>query len=63
MKQEALYFGENGTIKSAFHENKKPVNINGVDIERIVLSVQKSYGNKDSFKYCIGYRHKGNAFP
>ena len=21
------------------------------------------YGNKDSFKYFIVYRHKGNAFP
>ena len=27
----------------------------------IVLSHKKSY-SKDSFKYVIGYRHKGNAF-
>ena len=24
--------------------------------------IKKSYG-KDSFRYFIGYRHKGNAFP
>ena len=38
MKQEAVYFGENGIIKSAFHKNKRPININEVDIEEIVLS-------------------------
>ena len=36
-EQEALYFGENGIIKSAFHKNKKPVNINKVDIEIIII--------------------------
>ena len=37
MEQEAVYFGENGIIKSGFHKNKRPININGVDIEEIVL--------------------------
>ena len=62
MEQEAAYFRENSIIKSAFHENKKPININEGDIEETVLSHKKSYG-KDSFKYFIGYRHKGNFFP
>ena len=61
MEQEAVYFGENGIIKSAFLKNKKPININEVDIEETVLSYKKSYG-KDSFKYFIGYRDKSNAF-
>ena len=56
MEQEAVYFRENSIIKSAFHKNKGPININEVDIERIKLSNKKSYG-KDSFKYFIGYRH------
>ena len=63
IEQEALYFGENDIIKNAFHKNKRPRNINEVDIKRIVLSDKKSYGNKDTFKYLIGYRHKGNSFP
>ena len=62
MEQEAEYFGENRIIKSVFPENKRPININEVDIEEIVLSRKKSY-SKDSYKYFIGYRHKGNAFP
>ena len=57
-----MYFGENDIIKSAFHKNKKPSNINEVDIEEIILCHKTSHG-KDSFKYFIGYRHKGNAFP
>ena len=57
-----VYLGENGIIKSAFDKNKRPININEVDIEEIVLSHKVSY-SKDSLKYFIGYRHKGNAFP
>ena len=62
MEQEAVYFAENGIIKSAFHKNKRPININEVDIEEIVLSHKKSH-SKDSFNYFNGYIHKGNAFP
>ena len=57
-----MCFRENGIIKSAFHKNKRPININEIDIEEIVLSPKKSY-SKDSVKYFIGYRHKGNVFP
>ena len=62
MEQEAVYFGESGIIKSAFHKNKRPININEVDIEKIVLSHKKLH-SKDSFKYFIGYRHEVNDFP
>ena len=61
MEQEAIHFGENSIIKSAFHKSKKPININEVDIKRRTLSDKKSYG-KDSFKYFIWYRHESNAF-
>ena len=62
MEQVAVHFGENSIIKRAFHKNKKPININEVDIKRIASSDKRSYG-KDSFKYFIRYRHEGNAFP
>ena len=42
MEQETIHFGENSIIKSAFHKNKKPININEVDIKRIALSDKKS---------------------
>ena len=38
MEQEAVYFEENGIIKRAFHKIKRPININEVNIEEIVLS-------------------------
>ena len=41
MEQERVYFGENGIIKSVFHIIKRPININEVDIEEIVLSHKK----------------------
>ena len=62
MEQEVVHFGENSIIKSAFHENEKPININEVDIKRIALS-DKKLPSKDSFKYFIGYGHEGNACP
>ena len=34
MQQEAVHFGENSIIKIAFHKNKKPININEVDIKQ-----------------------------
>ena len=37
MEQEAVYFGENGIIKSAFHKNKRLINITEEDIEEIIL--------------------------
>ena len=49
MEQKAVHFGENSIIKRAFHENKKPININKVDIKRIALSDKTSL-SKDSFK-------------
>ena len=62
MEQKVIYLGENGIIKRAFHKNKKPININEAGIKQIVLTYKKSC-SKDSFKYFIGCRHKGNAFP
>ena len=62
MEQKVIYLGENVIIKSVFHKNKKPITINEADIKQIVLSYKKSC-SKDSFKYFIGCRHKGNAFP
>ena len=56
MEQEAIHFGESSIIKSTFHKNKKPINMNKEDIKGIAVSDKKSYG-KDSLKYFIGYRH------
>ena len=41
MEREAVYFGENGIIKSVFYKNKRPININEVDVKEIVLFHKK----------------------
>ena len=61
MEQKAVYFEEIGIIKTTFHKNKKPININEIDIEEIVLFHKKSYG-KDSFRYFIEYSIKAMLF-
>ena len=62
MEQEALYFSENGIIKSVLHKNKKTININEVDIKEIISSHKKS-NDKDSFKFFTRYIYKGNVSP
>ena len=47
MEQEAIHFGEDNILKRTFNKNKKPININEVDIKRIALSDKKLY-DKDS---------------
>ena len=42
MEQEVVHFGENSIIKSASQKNKKPINVNKVDIKIITLSDKKS---------------------
>ena len=54
MEQEAVHFEEYSIIKSAFHKNERPININEAYIKRIKPSDKKSVG-KDSFKYFIGH--------
>ena len=47
--------------KNAFHKTTTSINIDEVDINKITLFGKTSYGNKDSFKYHIGYRQKNEA--
>ena len=55
MKQKALIFNKQCINKNAFHENKRPISIDKVDIKRIVLCKKDFYGKKDSFNSFIGY--------
>ena len=42
-----------------FKTRKKPININEVDIKKIVLSNKVSYGKHGANKYYIGYLSSG----
>ena len=58
-----MIFGEQFINKNTCHKNRRPVNIDKVDIERIALSRKDLYSKKGSFKYFIGYLSEINAFP
>ena len=45
--------------KYSFQKDKKPININDVDIEKIVLSNKTPYGKHDANKYYIFYLSNG----
>ena len=59
-----MSYGETAIIKSAFHKKATSININEIEINRIVLFDKTSCDNKGSFKHYIGYRHTdGNLSP
>ena len=45
---------------SDFYKNKKAINIDDIDINRILISEKEPYSTKKSLKYFIGY--KDNVF-
>ena len=65
MGSKILSYGEAAIIKSAFHKKKTTsININEIEINRIVLFNKTSYGNKGSLNHYIGYKHTdGNLSP
>ena len=50
-----INFGDKKINKSDFYRNKKVVKIDDIDVNKILVSKEKPYGIKDSFKYFIGY--------
>ena len=58
-----MIFGEEYIIKNKFHVYEKSINIDKVDIKRIVLSKKELYGNKGSYKYFIEHIYEDNALP
>ena len=42
-------------LKNIFYRSRKPFNVSDIDVDRIVISKEVSYGAKNSLKYFIGY--------
>ena len=55
MEPKILRYGETVFIKNAFHKITTSININKIEIKRIVLLDKTSYVNKGSLKCYIGY--------
>ena len=55
---------DNKKIKiSDFYKNKKIFNIDGIDVDKILVSKKVSYSKNNSFKYFIGYNHNDIIRP
>ena len=50
-----IKFGDNEIEKERFHQHKRPISINKIDINKIVVSNKTSLGKK-GFRYFIGFK-------
>ena len=55
MSGKDINFNDRKIKKSVFYKNKTINNIEDFDVNNILVSKRESYGNKNSFKYFIGY--------
>ena len=55
MSGNNINFGNKKIKISDFYKNKKIFNIDGIDVDKILVSKKVSYSKNNSFKYFIGY--------
>ena len=55
MSRNNVNFGEKKKKKSGFYKNIKVIKIDEIDVNKILVSKEGSYGLKSSFEYFIGY--------
>ena len=55
MNEKSIKFEDKKINKSVFNKNKKLFNIRDIDVNKILVSKEESYGTKNSFKYFIEY--------
>ena len=55
MSGKNINFNYKKIKKSTFYKNKTINNIKDIDVNDILVSKKETYGNKNSFKYFLGY--------
>ena len=55
MSGKNINFSDKKIKKSTFYKNKIINNIEDIDVNNILVSKKEPYGNKNSFKYFVGY--------
>ena len=55
MDKKVIKFDDTEIEEYKYHQNKSPISINNVDINKIVVSNKLHFGKQD-FKYFIGYK-------
>ena len=54
---------KNNRVKKAYNKNKKILDINDVDVNKILVSKKEKYGKYNSFKYFTGYYNNDVITP
>ena len=55
MNTKNINFDDRKIKTSDFYKNKKAVQIDGIDVNKILVSKKEPYGTKNALKYFIGY--------
>ena len=55
MSGKNINFNDKKIKKSIFYKNKAINNIEDINVNNVLVSKKEPYGNKNSFKYFIGY--------
>ena len=63
MSAKNVNFGDKKKFKSVFYKNKKVAKIDDIDVNKILISNEKTYGTKNLFKYFIGYNDNDVSRP
>ena len=63
MSGKNINFNNKKIKKSIFYKNKAINNIEDIDLNNILVSKKEPYGNKNSFKYFIGYNDNDAIRP
>ena len=63
MSGQNVNFNDKKIRKSIFYKNKAINNIEDINVNNILVSKKELYGNKNSFKYFIGYNDNDIVRP
>ena len=55
MSRNSANFGDKKIKKSDSYKNGKEIKTDEIDVNKILVSKEESYGKRNSFKYFIGY--------
>ena len=55
MKETIIKFGDIEIKKQKFHQNKRPISIKNIDINKMVLSIKVSFGKERLFHWLQKY--------
>ena len=64
MNENSISFDDKNIKKSDFYnKNKKILNVDDIDVNKILVSKKEQYGKYNSFKYFIGYNDNDAIRP